>query len=300
MENVVAVIVTYNRLELLKQAIGSVKQQTYPLKHIIVINNGSTDDTAAWLNTQPGLNCLHTEKNSGASGGFYAGIKMAADLGTPWIWVMDDDTICEEAALERLVVKASVIGSNLGFIGSRCNWCNGEPHLMNVPDIKPRFQKNLAFNYYDQHDLYLTTSSSWVSLLLNAEAVKAVGLPYKDFFFWSDDLEYTQRITRHGYLGFYCPSSIVLHKTAKNYCPDFYNETVNNLWKYQYGFRNEFFLKRKEKGIIYFIFWLMAKVSYTSVKLLKTRKDNHLKCIAVLLRSAMLSVFFDPQIDRLL
>jgi len=299
MDSVIAVIVTYNRLSLLKEAITSVKNQSYPIKEIVVIDNGSTDETAIWLNAQENLTVVKLENNTGASGGFYCGIKTAATAKARWIWVMDDDTICQHDTLALLMVNTKNIDDKLGFIGSKGIWKDGEPHLMNVPNIKPTFNGNVPFNLYDQFNLVLTESNSWVSLLLNVEVIKQVGLPYKEFFHWSDDLEYTQRITRAGYLGFYCTNSIVLHNTPKNYCPDFYNETVNNIWKYKYGFRNEFFLKKKNKGFLYFIFWLGAKVTYTSFKIVKIRTDHHLKFIGVILNSAWKSIFFNPKIEKL-
>ena len=297
MKNVTAVIVTYNRLFLLRRSLAALKNQTYPIQNILIINNGSSDGSAEWLSHQTGIIVVDQKINLGASGGFSLGIKTAIACDSEWIWVMDDDTICEPGTLEKLTEKIDRIDTNIGFIGSHCNWTDGEPHLMNVPDIKPMLNKN-PFNKYDEHNILLTPSSSWVSLLLNAQAVKQVGLPYKEFFFWSDDLEYTQRITKAGYLGCYCPDSVVVHETAKNYCPDFYRDTFNNVWKYRYGFRNEFFLKKKSKGFGYFIFWLLAKVGYTSYKLLKIRKDHQLKFLAVLLGSAWDSIFFNPVVDK--
>ena len=45
MTNVVAVVVTYNRIELLMECLDSLLNQTYSVKNIILINNNSTDNT---------------------------------------------------------------------------------------------------------------------------------------------------------------------------------------------------------------------------------------------------------------
>lgn len=299
MKKIVAVIVTYNRLELLQQAVESVRKQTTPVYKLLVVNNGSTDNTADWLAHQSDIKVEYLEKNMGASGGFYHGIKCAVSYGTEWIWVMDDDTICQCDTLHNLLKGLDIIGDPIGFVGSRCIWTDGTPHYMNVPSIKPHFLNNKPFNLYDQFGLLLTESNSWVSLLVNTGAVKAVGLPYKEFYYWSDDLEYTQRITRAGYLGFYSMESVVHHKTAINYCPDFYREKPENLWKYSYGFRNEFFLKKLNNGFLYYLAWLPIKVCYTSYKVFRIRKDNQRKFIATLINSAWNSLFFNPRIDNL-
>lgn len=298
MINIVAVVVTNNRLSLLQEAVEAIRQQSYPLERVIVVNNASTDGTQEWLDQQHDLTVIHQE-NMGGSGGFYTGIKSAMAQNADWIWVMDDDTICRPDTLKILVDSLEQIKEPVGFIGSKSVWEDGNPHLMNLPAIKPSFNKNIPFNTFDDKGMLLVETTSFVSLLINAEAVKAIGLPYKEFFIWGDDQEYTRRITKAGYLGLYCLKSIVLHKTGINYFPDFYRDKVPNLWKHNYGFRNEFFMVKKNKGFVYFSFWLVAKVGYTSFKLLTIRKDHHLKFISVLCNSAWKSIFFNPAVDRI-
>jgi rhamnopyranosyl-N-acetylglucosaminyl-diphospho-decaprenol beta-1,3/1,4-galactofuranosyltransferase len=297
-KNIAAVVVTYNRLVLLKETIEAIRVQSHNVDRLIVIDNGSDDGTGEWLNSQPGLTVVQQE-NMGGSGGFFTGIKLAEELGCDWIWVMDDDTICQPNTLERLTEKIALVEEPIGFIGSKSIWKDGAPHLMNIPAIAPSFNDRMPFNRYDQHHLLLTETTSFVSLLISTAAVRAVGLPYKEFFIWGDDQEYTKRITSAGFLGFYCIDSIVLHKTGINYFPDFYRDTVPNLWKHNYGFRNEFFMVKKNKGFLYFICWLPIKLTYTSYKIIKIRSDNRFKFIGVLANSAWRSIFFKPQIQKI-
>ncbi|MBR4624822.1 MAG: glycosyltransferase, partial [Alphaproteobacteria bacterium] len=46
------VVVTFNRLALLKEVVESLRKQTYNDFQIVIINNGSTDDTLQWLEKQ--------------------------------------------------------------------------------------------------------------------------------------------------------------------------------------------------------------------------------------------------------
>ena len=77
---IIAVVVTYNRRELLKRNIHSLRQQDSPLSAIVVVNNGSTDGTAEWLAEQHDLKVI-SQENVGGSGGFYTGIREAYDMG---------------------------------------------------------------------------------------------------------------------------------------------------------------------------------------------------------------------------
>ena len=99
--NIAAVVITYNRLDLLKEVLESVGRQTLKPAKIIVINNGSTDGTKEWLASQSDLHVI-VQENTGSSGGQYTGIKTAYDLGFDWIWTMDDDVIHTPHCLEKL------------------------------------------------------------------------------------------------------------------------------------------------------------------------------------------------------
>ena len=66
-EKIIAVVVTYNRKELLKKCIGKLRENNP--SQIIVVNNDSTDGTAQWLETQTDLMVIQQE-NLGGSGGF--------------------------------------------------------------------------------------------------------------------------------------------------------------------------------------------------------------------------------------
>ena len=96
-KTVAIIAVTYNMLELLKEEINSLREQTYKDAQIIVVNNGSTDDTLSWLQQQQDIITI-TQKNLGGAGGFYTGMKYAAENGYKYCWVMDDDVICQPTA----------------------------------------------------------------------------------------------------------------------------------------------------------------------------------------------------------
>ncbi|MEX0636164.1 MAG: glycosyltransferase family 2 protein, partial [Ferruginibacter sp.] len=250
---IAAVIVTHNRFALLQEAIQAVLDQDFPTNNIVVVNNGSTDGSTEWLKQQQGLHCIH-QANLGCSAGFSAGIKKAYQLGAEWIWVMDDDSIASPTALRQLIDAVHTIGDDrTGFICSRVEWTDGSPHLMNIPHINIFDKLGNPFNKYEKEGALLVNSCSFVSLLVNVKSVAVCGLPYRDFFIWGDDMEFTKRIIQAGFLGFYAPGSIVVHKTATNYSADIFNDDDKSIWKYKYGIRNNLFVIRKNKGRFKFL-----------------------------------------------
>ena len=91
--NLVAVIVTFNRLEKLKETIARTLDN--PFYRVVVVNNASTDDTRNWLDSlsDPRLENLHNKTNLGGAGGFNRGLAhVAKELpGADWLVCFDDD-----------------------------------------------------------------------------------------------------------------------------------------------------------------------------------------------------------------
>ena len=85
---VTVVIPTYNRRESLARALASVYAQTLPASQIIVVDDGSTDDTGQWLKgAYPQVDYLW-QPNRGVSSARNVGIREASQ---PWIALLDDD-----------------------------------------------------------------------------------------------------------------------------------------------------------------------------------------------------------------
>jgi len=209
MKKVGALVVTFNRITLLKEAIDSLRLQTFKDMQIVVVNNGSTDGTKEWLEMQEDIYTI-TQDNSGGAGGFFTGMKYIAEAGYEYCWLMDDDVECSSTALSELLI-AMKSDANIGFVCSKVIGIQGEP--MNIPEVDTRSTKNGYPYWYDRINDYMVrvVSASFVSILLSTEKIFELGLPYKDFFIWGDDLEYTLRISKK-YNSYIVFRSEIIHK----------------------------------------------------------------------------------------
>ncbi|HNS25876.1 MAG TPA: glycosyltransferase, partial [Methanobacteriaceae archaeon] len=117
-ETVCAVVVTYNRRELLIECLDALRNQTRPVDAVYLVDNASTDDTPelllekgyldlvpetgeeAWERTLKRddlvVHYLRLSHNQGGSGGFHQGVKRAYQQGYQWLWLMDDDARPQE------------------------------------------------------------------------------------------------------------------------------------------------------------------------------------------------------------
>ena len=243
---IAAVIVTYNRLTLLKECIEAVRNQTRKLDEIIVINNSSTDGTSEWLEEQNDLTVI-TQENSGSAGGQYTGIKTAYEKGYDWIWCLDADVVADVSALENLLEADELKLSSLGFLSSTVVYTDKSIAYANIPELGKPFEVIAAFISGNSLPII---SASFGSLLLPRKIIEKVGLPCHEFFIWGDDAEYTLRIISNGYNGFQVKKSIATHKSETNPIKPFLNLSKSDL-KFKFGIRNMVYVIIFRNKIVY-------------------------------------------------
>ena len=295
-----AVVVTYNRIKLLKECLEALLIQTYPIQKIIVIDNCSTDETAEYLKrfvANDYFQIIRTEENLGGSGGFSLGLKESVLSGCDYTWLMDDDTIPMSDALERLVEGLGIV-KEPGFVCSRVNWTNGEEHRMNTPRLNLKRLKNNAVDSINSHSFLLCSACTFVSVLISSKVVRCLGLPIKEFFIWADDIEYTERIFEAGYPCVYAMDSVVIHKTVSNYYPCIAEAPVSMAWRFYYQTRNTCYMKRrKTKYLLHFYLAVLNKYRLC-VHRIKKRKDGDKKAfLAAVRKGCWDGLKFKPQIE---
>ena len=99
-KKIIAVVVTHNRCKLLKRCINNILNQSLPPDEILVINNGSTDNTKDELEKLK-INTINQD-NLGSAGGWVTGIKYAIEKKFDAIWLIDDDAYPDKYSLEIL------------------------------------------------------------------------------------------------------------------------------------------------------------------------------------------------------
>lgn len=296
---VIAVIVTYNRLQLLKKCITAVLSQSVSPDEIIVINNGSTDGTLNWLQSQQ-VTC-YTQENNGGAGGFASGIRAAYQHKADWIWVMDDDTIPDQNALEELLTALITEGTGqekIGFLASSVLWVDGHLHEMNRTYLLKEPKMLAKLNWQGKADLPVVQFGTFVSLLISAKAVKKVGLPFKEYFIWNDDVEFTKRIVKAGMAGLAVAGSIAVHETPVNHKSSVFKDEVSNLWKYQYGMRNELFTKRLHQGRLQFWLSWFHRMLIMPFRIAISRKDHRWIFTKMIWQTSIAALTFRPQFEQ--
>lgn len=241
---VVAVVVTYNRKELLCECLDALFAQTLPVEKIVLVNNASTDGTEDLMREKgylerPQIDYVLQPTNIGGAGGFYEGLKRARDVwGFDWAWLMDDDTIPTSTALEEFMKGASrlrelapqmKIGFLSGIINDGAGRANNSPVLSAARD-NPWYQ-------FLQEGFVRIKSASFVSFLVPFAAVRRCGLPSWKHFIWGDDVEYSLRLGRNYGEGYLVGAAKIVHKQKES--PNIYQmESIGRIKMLRHPSRN--------------------------------------------------------------
>ncbi|MFT8616886.1 MAG: glycosyltransferase family 2 protein, partial [Lentilactobacillus hilgardii] len=234
-QKVSVVIVTFNRLALLKEVIESLQQQETAISHLIVVDNASESDTQSYLESLGDrIEYVRLPNNIGGAGGFNAGIRyFMSYTSDEFVWLMDDDTVPQRDTLSQLLAFSNV-KKNFGFLASDVRWTDGHRALMNRPAPMNRLKKVPE----DLTEPIQVQNATFVSLLMKRSVVKQIGLPITDFFIWGDDIEYTERAARVA-PGYFVPSAKVVHKMATNVGSSLLNDVPERTPRYFYSYRNK-------------------------------------------------------------
>lgn len=195
------VVVTYNRSHLLQALLASIGRMDPKPGHVVVVDNASSDDTgevieAARASIGTELVYRRLEENTGGSGGFSEGMKIAYELGSEWIWLMDDDVEVLPDGLARMGVWTprfrSIQGRRYDYDGSEFYWQYRVSVSLGIPIP-------FAPAGFDASGYREMNSGCFEGMFIHRDVVAQIGLPDPRFFIYWDDQTYgwlASRVTR--------------------------------------------------------------------------------------------------------
>lgn len=282
-KRITAIIVTYNRLEKLKKTVKIISKENFT--RIIIVNNGSVDGTAEWLESLnlKNLYIVNEIKNHGGAAGFAKGIEVASrDRSCSWIVCFDDDAWPSSDALKKF--DALQLNLDDAAVAAAVYYPSGNICQMNRPGINYAgsfmalvirlFKGKVSFAiedyFYKNRQCVYVDYSSFVGLFLNIKLLHnaSLGYPRKEFFIYGDDVEYTWRIRKLGFKILFCPEIKFIHDCSGG------DKNISS-WRIYYMIRNQILFYRTISGLgvfpllLIFIFFRNVKYIFIGGKLNK-------------------------------
>ncbi|MDZ4728848.1 MAG: glycosyltransferase [Xanthomonadales bacterium] len=261
---VAAVIVTFNRLEKLKDTLE--KTFAEPFSAVVVVNNCSTDGTGNWLDGlhEPRLHIIHSPSNQGGAGGFHQGFEYAAQKlpECDWLVAFDDDAYPLPGTLKQF--DALDVPAEVGSVAAAVYLPDGRISEMNRPSVNPfwHLKKFLStalrgrqgFHVADA-DYSLTEhkeidASSFVGFFLRLSLIREgrIGLPRTELFIYADDIIYVLEMRKTGVKHWFVPWLEFSHD-----CQTLVNQkgVYRPLWKVYFVVRNRLEMYRIVSGVAF-------------------------------------------------
>lgn len=278
---IAAIVVTYNRKELLVKCINAILAQNYKPHTIFVVDNGSFLDTIATIKKKGLYNTTINEikivyvyipYNIGPGGAFNVALRTAHDSPENFdeFWIMDDDGYPTKDCLFHLV-KWSHIYQQLG------------PMVLNIDAVESlafnfhgKFSKDELINHGEIIENYMTPFNG---ILYTRKLIDTIGYPIPELYSWGVELEFAKRAEEAGYPMITITSAIHFHPkdrmTLVNSIGKRLVVDVNSKWQGFCYWRNALYIGRKQMNIKDIIRFYIINGYYT---LFMKKEKGWFKC----------------------
>lgn len=201
--SILVVILNWRQPTLTIACVDAVQEMTGPPLDILLIDNGSGDDSAEILaQTLPDIPLLKLPENLGFAGGCNVGLRQAINQGYHYALLLNNDALPEVEMLNQLLAAMT---EDTGLVGPKVlyhperdyvSFGGGRQHrtLLELRDEKG--------NQKDQPDWQETEAVDYLwgtCWLVNLAATQKVGLLDERFFMYYEDLDWSIRFRQAGY-----------------------------------------------------------------------------------------------------
>jgi GT2 family glycosyltransferase len=211
---VACVVLNWNGWQDTVECLAALKQITYPRVTLIVVDNGSANDSVARIRAaHADVVLLETGKNIGFAGGNNVGVRHALQHGAEYIWLLNNDTKPAPDALSALIEKA-VIDTSIGAVASVCYYADAPSTVEAWAGARPNLWIGYSRNSKVPREDDWFRSLNGTSILIACQAIEDAGLLDEGFFLYWEDTEFCLRLRKKGWRLAAAPRSHVLHKVS--------------------------------------------------------------------------------------
>jgi len=217
---VVIIVLNWNGWRDTIECLESLQRITYPNYRIIVVDNGSTDDSVQRIKEKfPYLTLIETGRNLGYAGGNNIGVKHALENGAKYILIVNNDTEVVDPEFVNQMVDVMKSDSTLGILGPKVLNFKGQIQdtILCIPTLSNCLRESFRLRFgakksRDYRAAQLVDAVSGVCWFIRSDIINVVGLLDEDYFMYAEELDYCYRVKKAGWEIMYYPIESVLHK----------------------------------------------------------------------------------------
>lgn len=265
------VILNWNQKDKTLACLRSLKKISYPRYEIILVDNGSTDDSVTAIKKEfPEIMIIENGRNLGVAGGRNVGINYVQKKSSDYVLLLDNDTIVDKDFITEMV-KVGEEDKRIGILTGKIYfysepnkiWCAGCSL-----SLYRRHLRNIGYDEVDRGQYDQIKEVDHVAgccLMIKMKVIQEIGLLDQNFIeYFTEDTDWCLRAKKKGYKVVYVPGSKIWHHVIKK-------TLVNERYRYLQG-RNLMWLMRKHArwhhwvGFSFFLIFGFLKVLYREAK----------------------------------
>jgi GT2 family glycosyltransferase len=234
------VIVTWNSGKYLPHCLESISRQTFGDFEIVIVDNGSTDDSLTGIEQKyPGMD-IRVERmpqNVGFAGGNNVGVRLARGK---WVVLLNADAFPEPDWLAELVAASQTNPAYSTFSSRQLQAANpaildGAGDAYHVSGLAWRIGLGYPANKYGLRSSELFSPCAAAAMYLRMAFLEVNGFD-EDFFSYFEDVDLGFRLQLCGYRCLYVPKAVVHHVGSSTFGERsdfaFYHAHLNLVWTY--------------------------------------------------------------------
>lgn len=244
---VTIIIPNYNGYAFLKDCLEALKPQLRDDTHVLVVDNGSTDESVAFLQQYEGIECIFLAHNTGFCGAVNAGIKASV---TKYVILLNNDTKVLPDYIDSLVTVMEQ--DERIFSGSARMLQMHAPELIDDAGDEycalgwafSRGKGRPAERYQAAAEVFAACGGASI---YRREVFEKIGYFDENHFAYLEDIDIGYRARIFGYRNVYVPQARVLHFGSG------FSGSRHNAFKVRLSSRNSVYLPWKNMPMLQLI-----------------------------------------------
>ncbi|MFH1386213.1 MAG: glycosyltransferase family 2 protein [bacterium] len=224
------IVLNWNGWQDTIECLASLLKLNYPNFQIIIVDNGSTDDSVtrikAWIAGKNSCVLLEAKENLGFAAGNNVGLRYALDRNDfGYAWLLNNDTVVEPDAL-RYLVRRMREKPGAGICGSAVLKYHDRGTIASLGEVYDRWQAQgyqlEANKPYDPGKIEqyrkLEKKIDYIvgaAMLVSRDFLRDIGLLSEDYFLYFEEIDWATRACGKYSLAL-APESIVYHKISES------------------------------------------------------------------------------------